>query len=156
MKMLQWYLELTEKGIENVADSVKFGKEFIRVLNDESYRSTIYPEEYTWEQAIELINQQQLRQVFWFFLNLYRQSEKNKDLVMRSVLAYDQILKMDVMMINAYYTYGFMDPEVSSIHDGTVDVVRPDLLEEKLNAVKEIVSYIQYYRSQKGNGVQNK
>lgn len=41
-----------------------------------------------------------------------------------------------------------MDTEVSIIKNGKPEVVRPDILDEKLRNVTEIVNYIRNYRQQ--------
>jgi len=142
-----WLENLSEQGLEIRSDSVIIGRELQKVLQDESYRNIIYPDSYTWEQATEFIRLSQLRQAFWFFINLYSDNETNKEIVVRSVLAYDNLFKMDEMMANVFYTYSFMDPEVTRIVDGKPEVVRPDILETKLRHVREIVDYIHAYRT---------
>ncbi|WP_143031826.1 hypothetical protein [Flavobacterium gillisiae] len=149
MKMARWYLEVTEKGIVTTDDSIKFSKEFIKVLNEKDYRDSLFPETYSWVQALHYVKHQQLRQAFWSFINLYPENETNKELVIKSILAYDEVFKMDEMLVNVFYTYSFMDPEISIIKDGRPEIVRPDILEEKLGNVKEMVAYVLKYREQK-------
>jgi hypothetical protein len=55
---------------------------------------------------------------------------------------------MDEVLVNTFYTYSFMDPEISVIKDGKPEIVRPDILEAKLANVKEMVAYIVKYRKQ--------
>jgi len=143
----KWLVDLSEKGIDVTDDSLKLSKEFQKVLLDENYRATIYPETYTWEKAVQFIQSQELKKAFWFFINLYPESEKNKELVVKSVLTYDKLFKMDELLINTFYTYCFIDPEVSIIKDGTPEVIHPDILEGKLRNVKEIIGFINYYRN---------
>ncbi|MFH6769596.1 hypothetical protein V8G56_12665 [Gaetbulibacter aquiaggeris] len=146
--ILEWYNNTTEMGVEIIGDSIKYSQEFIKVLNDQGYRESLFPNSYSWDRALHYIKHQQLKQAFWYFINLYADSETNKDLVIKSVLAYDQVLKMDEMLISTFYTYGLMDPEISIIKDGKPEIVRPDILEEKLGHVKEMVAYITKYREQ--------
>ena len=146
--ILDWLTDLSEKGLDISNDSLKIGKELKKVLNDKNYRETIYPESYTWEQALYLIKNHELKIAFWFFINIYSIDDENKELVIRSILAYDKVFKMDELMVNAFYTYAYLDPTVSKLKDGKPEIVRPDLMEEKLQNVKEIVSYIIGYRNQ--------
>lgn len=148
VEILKWYLDTTEKGIEKTGDSIKTGKEFQKVLTDENYRASIYPDTYKWEQALIFIKKQEIKQAFWFFINLYPENETNKKLIVQSILAYDEVFKMDEMMVNTFYTYSFMDPEISVIKEGKPEIIHPDILEEKLRNVKEIVGYILAYRKQ--------
>ena len=148
-KVVKWLKETTEIGVEMTNDSVKFSKEFIKVLKDEKYKSLIFPEKYTWSVVTKLIEHQQLRQAFWYFINLYPENQTNKELIVKIILAYDGIFKMDEILVNAFYTYSFMDPEISVIKDGKPEIIRPDILEKKLGHVKEMVAYIHKYRKGK-------
>jgi hypothetical protein len=148
VEVLKWYLEITEKGIEKIGDSVIYSKEFIKVLNNEEYRSFIFPKEYKREVAASLIDNKNLKQAFWYLINIYPQNENTKEIVIQSVIAYDKVFKMDEVLVNTFYTYSFMDPEISVIKDGKPEIVRPDILEAKLANVKEMVAYIVKYRKQ--------
>ncbi|MEN8116988.1 MAG: hypothetical protein ABFS16_08420 [Bacteroidota bacterium] len=150
-----WLTELAEKGYDISKDSLIISEEFQKVLQDSSYRALLYPETYTWTQATHLIQTQQLKQAFWHFINLYPKSKKNKELAVRSILAYEKVFKMDEVIVNTFYTYSFMDPEVSIIKDGVPEITRPDIMEAKLRDVKEIVGYIYSYRKQQ-EGKDNK
>ena len=89
-----------------------------------------------------------LKQAFWHFINLYPKNENNKELVVKYVIAYDKVFSMDEMLVNSFYTYGFLDPESSIISDGKPEVVHPDILEYKSANVKELVAYIIKFRTQ--------
>lgn len=138
---------LYDKGLELTEDSIVLSKEFQKVLNNESYRAIIYPETYTWEQAIIFIENMELKKAFWYFINLYPKSDLNKELVVKSILAYDELFKMDEILANTFYTYSFLDPEVSIIKNGKPEIVHPDILETKLRNVKEITAYLISYRN---------
>jgi hypothetical protein len=47
-----------------------------------------------------------------------------------------------------FYTYCFLDPEMNIIKEGKSEITRPDILEEKLRNVQEIVAYVNRYREQ--------
>lgn len=149
LKILNKLANLAEKGVEITDDSIKVSPEFQRLLNDKSYRAEVYPVAYTWEQTVKFIQNQELKKAFWYFVNLYPQSDKFKELVIKSVVAYDQVFKMDEVMINSFYTYCYLDPEVSIIEEGKPEIVRPDMLEAKLKNLKEIVGYILHFRDQR-------
>lgn len=144
--LISWLRNLNESGLEVSEDSLKIGEEFLKMLNDSVYRASIYPETYTWEQTVNYIQAMDLKKAIWFLINLYPENETNKKLVVQSIMAYDQLFKMDKLLINTFYTYSFLDPRISEIHNGTPEIVRPDILEDKLRNVKEIVNYIYYYR----------
>ena len=148
LKSFEWLTELTEKGLELTKDSVTITREFQKVLQDENYRATLYPDNYSWEQAIKFIQNKELKKAYWYFINLYPENEENKKLVVKSILTYDQLFKMDEILVNTFYTYCFMDPEINIIKDGNPEIVHPDILEKKLNDVKEMINYIYVYRNQ--------
>lgn len=140
---------LSKKGIGLSKDSLFISEEFKRLLNDSIYFKTVYPDQYTWEQTIYYIKTKELKKAFWYLINLYPLNDQNKELVIKSVISYDDLLKMDNVLINTFYTYAFADPEVSKIIDHTPEITRPDVLEKKLNTVKELIQYIYKYREQK-------
>jgi hypothetical protein len=41
-----------------------------------------------------------------------------------------------------------LDPEMNIIKEGKSEITRPDILEEKLRNVQEIVAYVNRYREQ--------
>jgi hypothetical protein len=143
----KWLAELNEKGLELSGDTIIINKEIIKLLQDAEYRKTVYPENYTWEQSIEFIQNLELKKAFWFFINLYPENEKYKEMVVKSILTYDKLFKMDEIIVNTFYTYCFTDPEIGSILNGKPEIHRPDILEAKLNVVKEIVTYLELYRA---------
>ena len=146
-----WLTDLAQKGYEINEDSLIVSSEFQKIIQDSSYRELLYPETYTWTQATRFIDTKQLKQAFWYFINLYPENETNKKIVVRSILAYEKVFKMDEVILNTFYTYSFMDPEVSKIIDGKPEIIRPDIMESKLRNVKEIVEYIHIYRKQQKN-----
>lgn len=140
--------DLNIKGIDVSKDSLIVSEEFIRLLNDTVFRKSIYPTNYTWEQTIEYIKTKELKEALWYLINLYPTSDKNKELVIKSVIAYDGLLKMDKVLINTFYTYAFTDPESSIMVNNTPEITKPDILERKLETVKELILYIYNYRKQ--------
>jgi len=142
---------LSTKGLDMSKDSLIVSEEFNKLLKDEVYRKTLYPNIYTWEQTINYINTKELKKAFWYLINLYSTSDKNKELVIRSVITYDALIQMDKVLINTFYTYAFTDPEVSIIVDNSPEIIRPDVLESKLRNVNELIQYIYKYREQKTN-----
>lgn len=115
------------------------------IITNDSLRFSLYPEVYTWEQTLLLMQQMELKRAFWFLINLY---PLQKELVMRTVLGYDELFEMEHALVAAFYTYSMLDPGVCDFVDGRPIVKRPDVVEAKLAAVKEMVGYILSYRAQ--------
>lgn len=141
--ILDWLIDLYDAGVSMDEDSVYVSEEAQRLLDDEQYRQLIYPKTYTWEVALEFINKQHLKKAFWYLINLYLINDQNKNLVVKSVQAYDQVFNMDKILVGTYYTYCYMDPEIGEIVDGSPEIKAPHIMEEKLRAVKEILFYVE-------------
>ena len=145
-EMLQWVGTLYEHGVRVEQDSLVLSSEVQELMANDVARASLYPEVYTWEQALELMQQMELKSAFWFLINLY---PENKELVMRTVLGYDELFEMEHALVAAFYTYSMLDPQVAAIEHGKPSVKRPDILERKLANVTEMVSYVLTYRTQR-------
>lgn len=145
--VLVWLEDLYKEEVTVANDSVKIGKETTRLLSDEVYRSVMYPKAYTWQAAVYFIQRQDIKRACWFLLNLYLINDQNKDLVIKSLLTYDKLLKMDKILTNSFYTYVLSDTEIGSFEDGQYKVTAPHIMEKKLNALKEILFYLDKYRA---------
>ena len=49
---------------------------------------------------------------------------------------------MDQLLINTFYTYSFVDPEMNTYIHGELEITRPDIMERKLRVVKDLTVYI--------------
>ena len=143
-----WIKKLKEKGIEVKNDSLYISSEYKRALYDKRYRTMIYPEEYSWEAVAALVKTKRLKPAFWYIINLYDASPKNKELSVKFLIMYDRLFPMDEILVSTFYTYSFMDPETSIIVNGKPETTRPDILENKLNNVNKMVNTILKYREQ--------
>ena len=138
--------ELDDIGVLMTEDSFFINNETRRLLSDSVYRRVIYPDMYSWNGVQELITKQELKKAFWYFINLYSVNEENRNFVLKSILTYDSIFDMKTVMVNVFYSYCFMDPEIGMIKNGIPEMTSPDIFEKKLGIVKEIVMYIDKYR----------
>ena len=141
---IKWAANIYEHGVRQDADSLFISAEVHRILSNPELKAFLYPETYSWESTIYLLEKMELKKAFWFLINLYPQ---NKEMVMKTILRYDKILKMDKALISSLYTYAMLDPRVCDFANGKPTVKRPDLLEESLGNVKEMVDYVTYYRT---------
>jgi len=144
--VLVWLKDLYEPGVVVDDDSIFINKESQRLLNDSMYRQLMYPATYTWEGAISFIQKQELKKAFWFFINLYLINDKNKELVVKSILMYDKVFKMEKILVSTFYTYSLTDPEVGTIEEGHSKITAPHIMEKKLNALKAMLFYLDKYK----------
>lgn len=66
VKATKWIKELYEGGLTADSDSVHISAEFKKLINDEIYRKSCYPDEYTVEKTVELLKSNQIKKAFWF------------------------------------------------------------------------------------------
>lgn len=144
----KWLKHLNESGIEVKGDSVFVSKEYERALNDDQYRYFVYPIKYTWKKANALIKKMQLKIAFWHLINLYSENDASKEMVLKSLLMFDRVLAINEALPAVFNTYIYLDPEVSVIKNGDSEITRPDILEEKLRNLNEILSYIETHKEQ--------
>lgn len=137
-----WLKDLYEVGVGQKGESLKITPEVEKVVKDEKYRSTIYPAKYTWPVAMDLMKNLELKIAFWHLINLYSESDRMKNLVMQALLPFDKHLEMDKIMISSFYTYGMIDPTATTVKDGKIEILRPDIIENKFNNVKQIIETI--------------
>jgi hypothetical protein len=148
---VKWLKHLNENGIEIKGDSVFVSKEYEKALNDKDYRYFVYPINYSWKKVNALIKKMELKIAFWHLINLYSKNEASKKMVLKSLLMFDKVLAIDEALTATFTTYIYLDPEVSIITDGGSEIVRPDIVEEKLRNLNEILSYIEQYKETKKN-----
>ena len=138
-----WFENLYTHGIRVEADTLILSEEVRHLISDTDAQSAVFPDEYQWEDAITMMKAMDLKKAFWFLINLY---PSDKALVMKTIITYDSLLKMDEALISSFYTYAMIDPHISNINQGKPEVLRPDLVEKKLSDLKEMVDYLEYYR----------
>lgn len=143
-----WLAQLYEIGVVVQGDSIYISEEARQAATDNAFRAVLFPPTYTWTAAASIFQQLQLKIGFWYLINIYRNDPATREYVLKYILTFENILEMDKVLISSFYTYAFLDPEVSVIVDGKPDIQHPEILEQKLLAVKEIVVYVMAYREQ--------
>ena len=139
----EWAESLTEKGVSSDDKDIFFSEEAIKLLNDSSYRTEIYKDNYSlYDVGISLSNMD-IKLAFWQMINIYPQ---NKDTLIKYIYAYDKILPVDEIVLSSFYTYAFFDPKITNLSSGKPEVYRPDIFEEYFRRTKEIVYYLNYLR----------
>lgn len=141
-----WTQDLTTPGVRLDRDSLQVNEEIRRLLMDSMYRKEIYPSAYTWPVATNWMSKMDLKKAFWCFINLYATDTLSKNLVIQSIITYDQVIDMEKALVASFYTYSFADPEVGSVVNNKFLVNNPELMERKFNQMKEMVSLVLNYR----------
>jgi hypothetical protein len=141
----KWFENLYDPGVIMTKDSLIINEETKRILNDPEYKKILYPEKYTWEQTIIFIQQNDLKKAFWYMINLYGYNEKNKELVLKSLITYDKMLIVNDILQSTFFMYAMHDTVLEP--NITAQTFDPHSSEEKLNNLKEILFYLEKYRS---------
>ena len=149
-----WEKEFLTAGVSIEKDSLQMSEEAKKLMLDSGYRKSTYPAIYNWPGAIGLMKKMELKKAFWHLMNLYRTDTSRKELILQTFVLYDSLVDMQKTLVNSFYTYSMTDPEISIFKNGKPNIIHPDILEEKFNKMKEITSFILYYRSQKALNVQ--
>ena len=142
-QMIKWLADLYEVGVTYEADSMVVSTEAQNLLTNTELRELMYPEEYSWETTLGLMSQMQLKRAFWQMINLF---PDNKELVIKTMVQYDKILEVDRALVGTFYTYTFADPEIVDIQGNQPQIMRPDVLEDKLDDLNEMINYVLYFR----------
>ena len=141
----QWLEELKTPGVNIDGNQMTFNKEAQRLINYPVYRNKVYKDFFTYDDVkLSLSNNEYIKAV-WQLITIY---PENKEHILQYIYAYDKVIPSDELTINAFYTYAFFDPKITTIENGKPNIYRPDLFENYLRRTKEIVSYISYFRKQ--------
>ncbi len=146
---LKLVTNLYEKGVDMKGDRFFINEEAQTLIESEQARKEMYPAEYTWQKTFEYIKNNELKKAFWYMINLAAISEANRSMVVKSMLTYDQVFRMDEVLVSTFYTYCYMDPQIGTIEDGKPIIKKPHILEDKLRSVQEIIHYMEKYKSEK-------
>jgi hypothetical protein len=142
----EWIENLYEIGVSVDHDTFTITKEAQRVASDSSWRKIIYPGDYQWPHAQYLLKNMQIKVGLWYLINLYAENEVNREAVLKYVISLEGVFDMQKALTAAFYTYVFFDPEASDIVDGKPIINRPDILDEKLSAVREMTARVMAHR----------
>jgi hypothetical protein len=141
----KWVQDLQTPGVIVEGENMVFSEEALKLINDETYRKSVYKDKYSLLDIKESIGKNEIQKAFWQMINLY---PENKQTVLEFIYAYDSAIPSDKVVVASFYTYAFFDPEITKIENGKPNVYRPDIFEEYFRRTKEIVSYIAYFRKE--------
>lgn len=144
-----WFRKLQSMGVETRNDSLIIREEVIKLFADSLYRKSVYPGQYTWTEAVHLLREMELKKAFWHLLNLYETDSANRSYILGTFVAYDSLMSMDKILLSTFYTYAFADPRISRVKNNKPDIFRPDLLEQGLARLKDIITQVWYYREKR-------
>ncbi|NND30963.1 MAG: hypothetical protein HKN76_00140 [Saprospiraceae bacterium] len=115
--------------------SLRFSSETIRLLADETYRQSVYPESYGKVQLLQALQERKLQYALWILINL---NLSQPDLVEPVVFKLAQSGIGLAYYLDAFYSYAFADPEVFDFETEEVYVKDPLLLELKLASARSL------------------
>lgn len=138
----KWITNLYELGIEKTKDSLKISDDVKHIITDSNYRKLIYLKDYTLPAFVDMLNKDQTKIAMWYLINIYGTQKEKQNFLMDIVIQFEQGLEMDKVLISTFYTYAMLDPEVGTLKNGKIEIIRPDLLEQKFNTVKEMIAHI--------------
>ena len=150
--MKEWLKELQTPGVSVDKDKMTFNKEAQRLINDVAYRNSVYKDLYTYDDVKVSLAAGEYIKAIWQLLTIY---PDRKEHILQYIYAYDKVIPSDELVVNAFYTYAFFDPKITTIENGKPNIYRPDIFEDYLRRTKEIVGYINYFREQEAKKVQN-
>lgn len=144
----EWLQDLFKHGVEMTDDSIYISQEVLFLLEDETLRAEFYDNQQNLPLTISYIQKGELKKASWNFINLYLMNDYMKDKVLKSVLTYNQMFNMEKVLVSAFYTYCYTDSSIGYIEDGKPVIESPHILEEKLQAVREIIHYMNKYNAE--------
>lgn len=142
----EWVSNLYEIGVSVENDTFSITTEAQRVASDSLWRTVIYPENYQWPHAQYLLKQMQIKVGLWYLINLYAESEANREAVLKYVISLEEVFDMQKALTASFYTYIFFDPQACDIVDGKPVISRPDIMDEKLGAVRAMTAQVMAHR----------
>ncbi|MDA9773718.1 hypothetical protein N9B82_02065 [Saprospiraceae bacterium] len=145
---VEWLQALYVHGVEMTDDTIYIREEVLSLLADEDYRNEFYQNQGNWVKTMEYIKGNDLKKACWNLINLSMINEYSQEKVVKTYLTYNKMFDMEKILISSFYTYCYTDPSIGLIEDGKPIIKAPHILEEKLEAVKEIILYAKRYEQQ--------
>tara|TARA_Y100000766_G_C18870009_1_gene587748 strand:- start:6 stop:566 length:561 start_codon:yes stop_codon:yes gene_type:complete len=137
--VFQLLLESTKPGFEIKDNTLFFSDEAKKLLSDSIYRNSIYAKKSSWLDLKKCLEENHFQLAFWHMINLYPQ---NKELIINYLVMYNQIIPIKMVLNASLFTYTILDPRISRIKDDKIDIYRPDIFEEHISVVDEMIHYI--------------
>jgi hypothetical protein len=141
-----WEKDFLDIGMSLDKDSLHINEEAKKLLLDSQYRKSTYPATYNWRNAIELMNKMDLKKAFYHIINLYRTDTARREMALQTFVLYDSLVDMEKILVNSFYTYALTDPEICIFKNGKPVIVHPEILEAKLNTVREMIDIVKINR----------
>ena len=137
-----WLDNLYEMGVEDRVDSFFISTEALHAATDTAFRRIVYPEAYTLPGAQRLLQSMYLKIATWHLINLYMIDPASRKAVEHYITGYDTAIRMDRVLISAFYTYALFDPDIGSLKDGRPAIYHPEILEAKLSVVSQLTDKV--------------
>jgi hypothetical protein len=142
----EWLKNLYEIGVVVENDTFIVREEARLAATDSLLRSIVYAHEYNWANAQYLLKQMHIKIGLWHLINLYLESETNRPAVLKYIISLDGVFDMQKALTASFYTYIFFDPAAGTLVNGKPVINRPDILDEKLIAVRDMTAQVMAHR----------
>jgi len=143
----QWVAKLYEHGVQIEGERIKINDEVKELIKNSDYRSSIHDNQRDWSVTLSYLQDNSFKKACWNLINLFGLHDYSDDKIIKILLTYDSVFEMDKMLVAAFYTYCYTDPEIGHIQDGKPVIEAPHLMEEKLRHVKKMIYYLEKYRA---------
>jgi hypothetical protein len=139
VQLTAWYNNLYERGVRMEGDTIIVSEEAMLAATDASWRKVLYPEQYTWQLTSTLIEGKHIKKALWYMINLYYHQD-HPDLATDVLTSMESSINLSAAMAASFYTFIFFDPEVGHFENHQPVIDHPDVMEGKLNAVRQLLT----------------
>ena len=134
-----WIENLYEFGVRMEGDTFIVTEEAKLAAMDSASRYLLYPDAYTWQRVSLLIEGRDLKRAIWYLINLWYDNE-NRELAANLLNSLRENIDLPRALAASYYTFIFFDPEVGHFANNKPVIDHPDVMEGKLNSIREMIS----------------
>jgi hypothetical protein len=116
-------------GVFKDGENVFVSEESKRLLTDALYRDMTYPSKYTIEKIPNVLEEGRTQLALWYVINLF---EENTLFGLKLLKDFNSVDISGEDYINAFNTYVYADPEIVDFSQGKMQIMHPEILDQKL------------------------
>ena len=137
-------VEEDENG--KIIEKITISERWSRLRSNEDLRNSIYKKNYTFNDVKLSLEKREILLSIWQMLNIY---PKNKDMIYSLLLHFDGWYPIEVLILNSFETYAYLDPRSVKIENNKLEIIRPDIITEGLKTVQSITENLLIYKNAK-------